>query len=363
MTGRGSYGLLLLLLAAACGKPAAPQEAAQTPGLFQLPGEQMARLQIVTVQEQEVRRPLLVPAQVTFDELHTSDVVPLVDGKVSKLLVREGDHVDAGQPLLAIASPSSADAQASLDRDSAALANARQVLARDQDLYKHKAISLEETQQAELAVASAEATLKSDRTRVRVTGTGRAEALLRSPLAGVVVARHISVGESVQAGATATFTVTDPGAIWVIAQLYQDDLRRVAVGDPAEITSTVLEAPLAARVSYVGAALDPDTLTIPVRIAAHNPSGMLKKGMYVDAAITPVRAEKAMILPATAVLRDSDNLPFVYVQSEGKGFARRHIVLGDQVGGFFVVRSGVTPGEKVVADGALFVQFADSLER
>lgn len=363
MTERDLGAVLVLVVAAACGKSTLPQQSSQTPALFQLPGEQAARLKMVTVEEQAVRRPLLVPAQVTFDELHTSDVVPLVDGKVSKLLVREGDRVEAGQPLLAIASPSSADAQASLDRDSAALANARRVLARDQDLYQHKAISLEETQQAELAVASAEATLKSDRTRVRVTGTGRGEALLRSPLAGVVVARHIAVGESVQAGATATFTVTNPAAIWVIAQLYQDDLRRVAVGDPVEIHSSVLEAPLAARVSYVGAALDPDTLTIPVRIAAENPSGMLKKGMYVDASISPLRTEKAMILPATAVLRDSDNLPFVYVQADAKAFARRHIDLGDQVGASFVVRSGVSPGETVVADGALFVQFADSLER
>jgi cobalt-zinc-cadmium efflux system membrane fusion protein len=361
MTERDCSALLLLLVAAACGKSAPPQRSSPAPTLFHLPGEQATQLQLVTVQEQMVRRPLRVPAQVTFDGLHTSDVVPLVDGKVSKLLVREGDRVKAGQPLLAIASPSGADAQASLDRDTATLNNARNVLARDQDLYQHKAISLEELQQAELAVASAKASLESDRTRVRVTGTGRGEALLRSPLAGLVVARHISVGESVQAGVTATFTVTDPAAVWVMAQLYQDDLRRVAVGDPVEIHSSVLEEPLEARVSYVGAALDPDTLAIPVRIAARNPSGILKNGMYVDASITPQRAEKAMILPATAVLRDSDNLPFVYVQAEAAGFARRHIDLGDQVGGSFVVRSGVSPGEKVVADGAIFVQFADTL--
>ena len=362
MSGRGSV-MLLLLGAAACTRSTPPQQAPQDPTLFTLPGEQAMQLQIVTVQEQRVRRPLRVPAQVTFDELQTSDVVPLVDGKVSKLLVREGDHVQTGQPLLAIASPSSADAQASLDRDAAALSNARKVLERDQDLYQHKALSLEELQQAELSVATAKASLESDRTRVRVTGTGRGQALLRSPVTGVVVARHISVGESVQAGATATFTITDPDAIWVIAQLYQDDLRRVAVGDPVEIESPALDAPLTARVSYVGAALDPDTLAIPVRIAARNPEGILKNGMYVDASISPRRTETAILLPATAVLRDSDNLPFVYVQASATAFGRRHIDLGDQVGAAFVVRSGVSPGEKVVGDGALFLQFEDTLER
>jgi cobalt-zinc-cadmium efflux system membrane fusion protein len=355
----------LLAALAACNKPAANPPAAPEgpPSLFRIPGEQAAQLQLVTVQAQPIRRPLVVPAQVSFDALRTSDVVPLVDGKVSKLLVREGDRVRSGQPLMSIASPGSADSQAALDRDEATLANANTVLARDRDLYQHKAISLEELQQAELTVASAKASVATDRTRVQVTGTGRGNALLRSPIEGVVVARHISVGESVQAGTTATFTITDPSALWVIAQLYQEDLRRVAVGDPVEIRTPVLETPLAARVSYVGAALDPDTLTIPVRIAAQNPGGVLKSGMYVDAAISPMRTEQAMLVPAAAVLRDADNLPFVYVQAGPNEYARRRIDLGEQVGGSSIVRDGLAAGEKVVGDGALFLQFAENLER
>ena len=353
-----------LFALAACGQKAPPPSAA--PGaasLFHLPGEQTAQLQLVTVAEGPVMRPLLVPAVISFDGLHTSEVVPLVDGKVSRLLVREGDRVTAGQPLMSIASPSSADAQANLDRDLATLANAGTVLARDKDLYQHKAISLEELQQAELAVTSAKASVATDRARVRITGTGRGDAFLRSPIAGVVVARRIAVGESVQAGTTPTFTVSDPSSVWVMAQLYQEDLRRVAVGDPVEIRSAVLEAPMAARISYVGASLDPDSLTIPVRIAARNPQGTLKSGMYVDVAISPVRSERAMLVPAGAVLRDADNLPFVYVQAQPNEYARRRIDLGEQTGASMIVRSGLAAGEKVVGDGALFVQFADSLEK
>ena len=353
-----------LFALAACGQKAPPPSAA--PGaasLFHLPGEQTAQLQLVTVVEGPVIRPLLVPAVISFDGLRTSEVVPLVDGKVSRLLVREGDRVTAGQPLMSIASPSSADAQANLDRDLATLANAGTVLARDKDLYQHKAISLEELQQAELAVTSAKASVATDRARVRITGTGRGDAFLRSPIAGVVVARRIAVGESVQAGTTPTFTVSDPSSVWVMAQLYQEDLRRVAVGDPVEIRSAVLEAPMAARISYVGASLDPDSLTIPVRIAARNPQGTLKSGMYVDVAISPVRSERAMLVPAGAVLRDADNLPFVYVQAQPNEYARRRIDLGEQTGASMIVRSGLAAGEKVVGDGALFVQFADSLEK
>src|SRR5207302_476521 len=104
-----------------------------------------------------------------------------------------------------------------------------------------------------------------------------------------------------------TFTISDPSAIWVMAQLYQDDLRRVAIGDPVEIRTPVLEAPLAAQVTYVGASLDSDTLTIPVRIAAQNPGGVLKSGMYVDAGISafsrlPVDAYPDLSAPTVEVI-------------------------------------------------------------
>jgi cobalt-zinc-cadmium efflux system membrane fusion protein len=355
------FAILLLLLA--CGKSAPPQPPQAAPDLFHLPVEQVAQLQIVTVARQPVSRPLQVPAAISFDALRTSEVVPLVDGKVAKLLVHEGDLVKAGQPLMAIASPGSADAQAALERDQAALSNATLVLARDKDLYEHKAISLEELQAAQLAASTAQSSVTSDRARVRITGTGKGDALLKSPIAGMVAARRVSVGDSVQGGATAAFTITDPAAMWVIAQLYQEDLRRVAVGDPAEIRSAVLPAPIAARVSYIGAMLDPDSLTIPVRIAARNVSGALKSGMYVDVSISPARTEQAILVPAFAVLRDSDNLPFVYKLAGESAYARVHVDLGDQVGSAWVIRGGLAEGDKVVGNGALFVQFADSLER
>ncbi len=350
-------------LALACNHSEPPPVPSQPATLFRVPPEQNAQLKLTTVAQSQVAQPLFLPAQVAFNELRTTDVVSLVDGKVVKLLAREGDFVKVGQPLMAIASPSSADAQANLVRDRAALANTLLVQARDRDLYQHKAISLEELQTAELAVASAKASVATDLTRVRVTGTGAGDAVLRSPISGVIVARRISVGGSVQAGSTSAFTISDPSQVWVVGQLYQDDLRRVAVGDPAEIRSSVLDAPIAARVSYVGASLDPDSLTIPVRIAASNPGGVLKSGMYVDLAISPVHTEREMLVPAFSVLRDSDNLPFVYLQAKPAEYARRHIELGNQVGNSFIVRSGLAEGDKVVGDGALFVQFADGLER
>jgi multidrug efflux pump subunit AcrA (membrane-fusion protein) len=151
--------------------------------------------------------------------------------------------------------------------------------------------------------------------------------------------------------------------VWVVCQLYQEDLRRVELGDSATIRSPVLDAPLTGKVIYIGASIDPDSLTIPVRIAAENPGGLLKKGMYVDTAILPARSESAILVPLPSLLRDADNLPFVYVQAQPGKFARRHIHLGAQLPDGYVVTDGLADGDQVLADGAVFIQFADSLER
>ncbi len=356
------------LVSAACHSKspdpvAKPDDKGGEATLFEVPPQQRERLKIVSVAHRSVVRPLVAPSLVAFDELKTSDVTPLVSGKVAKILVREGDKVQAGQPLMVIASPDSSDTSTNLARDRSALRTKQAVLARDTDLYAHKAISLEELQAAQLEVDSAKANVQNDEAHVTITGSNSGGALLRAPIAGVIVKRQVSVGDSVQAGATTSFTIADPTALWVVSQLYQEDLRRVEIGDAATIRSPVLDAPLEGKVTYIGASIDPDTLTIPVRIAAQNPGGLLKKGMYVDATILPARSEDTVIVPLASVLRDSDNLPFVYVQATPGTFARRHVELGDQLADGFAIKHGLADGEQVLADGALFVQFAESLER
>jgi membrane fusion protein, heavy metal efflux system len=355
----------LAALCAACNSPPAnkPDDQASEAALFKVPPHQRDRLQIVTVTHRPVVQPLIVPSQVAFDGLKTSDVTPLVSGKVARILVNEGDRIAAGQPLMVIASPDSSDNTANLMRDRSALATKEAVLARDTDLFAHKAISREELEAAQFDVVSARASVQDDEAHVKITGSDQGGATLRSPIAGVVVHRAVAAGESVQAGATVAFTISDATAIWIISQLYQEDLRRVELGDSAFIRSPVLDAPLPGKVIYIGASIDPDSLTIPVRIAVANPGGLLKKGMYVDAAITPEKAGDAIVVPHSSLLRDADNLPFVYVQVSPGKFARRHVEVGAQLADGHVVKHGLADGDQVLAEGAVFIQFADSLER
>lgn len=356
--------VLLVSIAAACSRAPAPDAAPKAKGsLFVVPEGQRAHLTITKASKGPVVRPVRAPAVVSFDDLLTSEVTPLVSGKITKVLVREGDRVKVGQPLMTIASPESSDNAGTLARDRSALRSKQTILVRDEDLYEHKAISLEELQQARLDVESAKSTVQSDEARMAITGSNSGSAVLSSPIEGVVVTRKVSVGDAVQAGSTGCFTITDPSSIWVVSQLYQEDLHRVAVGDVAAIRSPVLEAPLAGKVIYIGAAIDPDTLTIPVRIAAQSSGGLLKRGMYVDVEITPEHTDVAVIVAASGVLRDADNLPFVYVQARPGEFARRHVTVGAQIGDSYTITLGLADGEQVLTDGALFVQFADSLEQ
>ncbi|HEY6034782.1 MAG TPA: efflux RND transporter periplasmic adaptor subunit [Kofleriaceae bacterium] len=331
--------------------------------LFEVPANQRAHLQVAVVHRQLVVRPVRAPARIAFDDLKTSEVTPLVSGKVAKVFVHEGDHVKVGQPLLAIASPDASDTAANLARDTSALRSKQTILARDEDLYTHKAISLEELQQARLDVESAKTTVYNDQSHAALTGTSAGQAMLLSPIDGTVVSRKVSVGDPVQPETTTCFTITDPSAIWVVTQLYQEDLRRVALDDKAQIRSPVLDAPLDGKVIYIGASIDADTLTIPVRIAAQNANGLLKNGMYVDVEILPAKSDQAIVVPAAAVLRDADNLPFVYLQVKPATFARRHVKLAAQLGDTYAIEQGLDDGAEILTDGALFVQFADSLEQ
>ena len=355
-------GLTLSLSCTKTEPVLAPPPSAE-PQLFEVPQAQQARLQVLEVTKKDISRPLHIPAVVAFNDLKTTDVVPLVSGRVERVLVNEGDHVKADQPLVTIASPDSSDNAANLKRDKATLENKQVVLKRDADLYEHKALSLEELQGAQLDVKSAEATLEDDEAHVKIAGTGKGHADLRAPIAGVVVARHVSVGEAVQSGGNPVFTITDPSLVWVIAHVYPEDVHRITIGDVAQIHSAALETPMPGKVTYIGAIIDTDTLTVPIRIAVANARGILKAGLYVDAEITPAhRDESVELLPIAALLRDNDNLPFVYIEASPGKFARRHISIGDQVGDQIIVRDGLKDGERVLASGALFIQFADGLE-
>ena len=173
----------------------------------------------------------------------------------------------------------------------------------------------------------------------------------------------MSVGQLLQVGATQCFVISDVSTVWVLVNVYQKDLPYVRVGDTVTIQTDAYPDVFHGRISYVAASLDPNTRTLQARIETSNPGQKLKKDMYVVATVDAGTIQNAIAVPDSAVLRDSENQPFVYVEVAGNQFGRRAVTLGESLKGQTQVKSGLSPGERVIGDGSLFLQFANSLQR
>ena len=137
----------------------------------------------------------------------------------------------------------------------------------------------------------------------------------------------------------------------------------VHIGDTAEITTDAYPQAFRGRISYIAPAMDPTTRTLQERIETENPDHRLKRDMYVTAVVRAGVTENALLVPDSAVLRDTENQPFVYVQNGANQFARRLVTIGDSADSRTQIRTGLREGESVAGDGSLFLQFKNSMQQ
>ena len=186
------------------------------------------------------------------------------------------------------------------------------------------------------------------------------DGIIRAPVSGVIADKTVTPGQLLQAGSTTAFTVANLSQVWVLAQISPSDLPLVGLGDAASIDPGNGTGPFRGTVRNIGASVDPDTRAVVARIVAPNPGGLLKKQMYVDVSIESGAVRTGLLVPVSAVLRDDVNLPFVYVASPNGNFVRRHVTLGYRDNENYDVTSGLSSGDRVVSNGALFLQFMQS---
>jgi membrane fusion protein, heavy metal efflux system len=244
---------------------------------------------------------------------------------------------------------------------------------RAQDLYAHHAIAQADVETAESAQTQAQADLDASADAMRVVGISDPESIvgkpasaelpLLAPLAGEVVERLCSPGQLLQAGGTQCFTLSDMSSVWILVNVYQNDLAYVHVGQEVSIETESYPGAVRGKIQYLAPALDPTTRTLQARIEAANPGERLKKEMYVTAVVNAGVTPNALSVPDAAILRDAQNMPYVYVQTANNQFGRRDVVIGESQGGKTLVSSGLQPSDRVVGDGALFLQFQNSLQR
>lgn len=343
-----------------------------TPQLFTIPQEQMSHIQVVTIQPVTLTRTLRLTGNVTFNAFQTTPVITQVGGPVSRILVVPGERVKKGQPLLEISSPDYTQIRATYLKARDVFRVADKNFARAQDLYSHGAIADRDLLQAESDRNQAKTDLDASEQALRILGIKSPEGLekmssapeipLLSPIGGTIVERLVSPGQLLQTGTTQAFTISDMSTVWVLANVYQGDLAYVKVGDQVTVKTDSYPDTFRAKISFVSPALDPNTRTLQARIVVENPGEKLKRDMYCYATVTAGQIRDAIAVPDAAVLRDDENQPFVYVASESNQFARRPVEIGQSQDGKTQILKGLAAGEKVVGNGSLFLQFANSFQ-
>ena len=365
----------LALLSACSSAPSlTPAVTGSTPELFTIPQDQISHIQIVTLQPTSMTRTLRLTGTVAFNGFDTTPVFTQVSGPVSRIAVTPGEQVRHGQPLLYVASPDYSQSLANYLKARDAYELADNNYARSKDLLDHHAMAVRDFEAAASARTQAAADLGAAEESLRVLGISNPESMIGkpakadipvlAPIDGQAVERLVAPGQVIQAGSTQVFTISNMSSVWVMANIYQKDLPYVRLGDPVTITTDSYPGTeFHGNISYIAAALDPDTRTLQARIDVKNPQGKLKKDMYVVAEVQGGVVRNALLVPFSAVMRDAENQPFVYVVNQNNQFSRRPITLGDTNTTGMQLTSGVVAGERVVGDGSLFLQFANSLQQ
>ena len=370
--------ILLAVLTAGCSSDTKTQayagnaEPEKKAELFTVAPDQMSHVQVVTVEPAEFPRVLRLNGTVAFNGFLTTPVITQVSGPVSRIVVSPGQKVHAGQPMLYVSSPDYSQLRASYLKARDAHALAHKNYARAQDLYAHHAIAERDLQAAESAEIQAQADLQAAEQALKILGIPSPETLIEkpvspevpllAPIAGEAVERLCAPGQVIQAGQTQCFTISNVSTVWVLANVYEAQLAYVHVGDPVTIKTEAYPDVFRGRISFMGAALDPASRTLQARIDTANPGGKLKKDMYVTATVVAGKIANALLVPDSAILRNAENEPFVYVEAGQNQFARRLVKVAESNQGKTQILSGLQPGDRVAADGSLFLQFANSLQ-
>ncbi|HVC46273.1 MAG TPA: efflux RND transporter periplasmic adaptor subunit [Terracidiphilus sp.] len=343
-----------------------------TPQLFTIPQDQMSHVQLVAIAPTTIKHTLRLTGAVAYNAFNTTPVITQVGGPVTRILVVPGEHVKAGQPMLDVSSPNYSQLLDAYLKASDSYRLTQKNYSRAQDLYQHHAIAERDLDQAESDRDQARADLDAAEQGMKILGIKNPAALAKgppsaqipvlAPIQGEVVERLVSPGQVVQAGQTQAFTISDLSTVWVLANVYQADLAYVHTGDAVVVQTDAYAGSFHGRISYVSAALDPTTRTLPVRIVVDNPGEKLKKDMYCTVTVMAGTLANVIAVPDASILRDDNNEPFVYVARGANQFGRRDVVEGEAQNGQTQILKGLSAGETVVGDGSLFLQFANALQ-
>jgi cobalt-zinc-cadmium efflux system membrane fusion protein len=300
---------------------------------------------------------LVVTGTVTPDVSRNVPVISLASGRVVAIHARLGDTVQKGQLLLSIRSD---DVAGGFDAYRKAVADellARKQLTRAVDLFAHGAIAEQDLEVAQDTADDAKVTLETATEHLRLLGNDPNKPMgmvdIVAPITGVITDQEVTNAASVQAySSPSPFTISDVSSVWIVCDVYENDMAHVRLGDIAEITLNAFpDHMFQGKVSNIGMILDPSIRTAKVRIEVKNP-GNMRLGMFAKATFRGQTTEMHTVVPASAILHMHDR-DFVFVPAPDKKFRRVEVVSGDvlaDTSNLQEIKSGLKPGQQVVTN-------------
>ena len=297
---------------------------------------------------------LAVTAVVTPDISRNVPVVSLASGKVVAIHARLGDTVQKDEVLLSIRSDDVSGGFSDYRKAVADELLARKQFDRTKDLYEHGAMAQQDLEVAQDAEDDAKVTLETTAEHLRLLGNDPEHPNfmvdIKAPVSGVITDQEVTNAAVVQAYGVNPFTISDLSSIWVVCDVYENDLPTVHLGDTAEITFNAYPGmKISGRVSNIGAVMDPTIRTAKVRLEVKNP-GMLRIGMFATATFRGQKQESHAQVPASAIMHLQDR-DWVFEPTPDRKFRRVEVHGGDMLPNQMQeVTSGLQPGQQVVTN-------------
>jgi cobalt-zinc-cadmium efflux system membrane fusion protein len=364
------YLLIAISILAGCGRreDTAAQEA--PPSAKVIPGVDVTlfavqhpeQYPVVAAAQREAASQLVVTGTVTPDIARTVPVITLASGRVVDIRARLGDTVQKGQLLLRVRSD---DVSSGYDSYRKAVADellARKALDRANDLYTHGAIATQDLEAAQDTEDDAKVTLETTTEHLRLIGndpnnpTGIVD--IAAPISGVITDQEVTNGASIQSYSANPFTISDLSQVWIVCDVYENDIPNLQVGETADIRLNAFPGQvLKGTISNIGAILDPTIRTAKVRLEVRNPGMMMKVGMFATATFYGLKKETHTAVPASAIVHLHDR-DWVYTPTQDRKFRRLEVTGGEMLPNQMQeILSGLQPGQQVVTN-ALALQNA-----
>lgn len=341
-------------------------------GIVELTPEQRATAKVATatVEKRSQAGLLEATAQIEPAADRVARVGTRVAGRITALKAGAGDVVGKGATLAIVESADLGRVKADYYAALALAKVAEETAERERALYEKQISSQRDWREAEAAATRARAEKEASESRLHALGISDAELAqidgestrdpsmpITTPIGGVVVERSVTLGQTVVPSDT-LFVVMDLRQVWILIDVYDEDLRQVRVGQRVEArVAAYPDKAFTGRIENIGAVVEPRTRTVKVRVAVPNPTGELKPGMFATVKLTGTtgRGRERLYVPTAAVQRDGDE-SIVFVPRGERAFERREVRVGTPAGDWIGIEEGLAEGERVVTTGSFILK-------